>query len=261
MERGYQENFYTLYDKFRSHEGRLSKAEKILDALQRYSGLELKEMTCLDVGCSTGIITSTLAPHFKAMIGLDYDRTGLKLITPEQKEEVLFLNGDAMGLPFPDHSFDVIICAQVYEHVPSDLKLFAEMDRVLRPGGVVFFSGPNRVFPIEPHYYLPFLHWLPEKWSDRYLRLLGKGDHFYERSRSPWNLRKVLRNFHILDVTRPAMRVYAGSQINQSRKFYRFLSAIPFALWKLMLPLMPNYNWVLLKPAQPAARQRYEIIP
>ncbi len=69
----------------------------------------------------------------------------------------------AMPWPFPleDESCDLVICAQVYEHVPDDRRLAEEVYRVLKPGGVVFFSGPNWLFPIEGHYHLPFLHWLP----------------------------------------------------------------------------------------------------
>lgn len=222
--RGYQENFYGLYEKFQDQENRRGKAEKISYVLSNYSGLPLQDFTCLDLGCSNGLITLEIAPLFSHVVGLDYDGQAVLMTPVEKRQEILFIHGDAMRLPFPDQSFEAVICSQVYEHVPSDLRLFVEIERILKPGGVVFFSGPNKVFPVEPHYYLPFLHWLPERWADGYLRLLRKGTHFYERSRTPWNLRKVFARYHIKDVSIPVMRLYESKTKSKfTRLIYRLI--------------------------------------
>lgn len=52
---------------------------------------------------------------------------------------------DIHQIPFPDHSFDVVLCNHVLEHVEDDIKAMTEIWRVLRPGGwslmqVPFFS-------------------------------------------------------------------------------------------------------------------------
>lgn len=260
-DRGYQENFYVLYDDFQDDENRLSKGRKIVSMLQRYGGRSLDQLECLDVGCSSGVITSYAAKHFKKMTGLDYDSVGLKMIQEDQKQEALYVRGDAMRLPFEDERFDAIICAQVYEHVPNDLRLFAEIERVLRPNGIIFFSGPNKAFPIELHHYLPFLQWLPEKLSDKYLKVLGKGDHFYERSRTLWNLRKVFKNFEIYDLTIPVLRHYAKeSKKKRSQFIYRAMSRMPRVLRSIFLPLMPNFNMVLRKPEKPEMKNTYIVL-
>ena len=87
-----------------------------------------------------------LAPHFRYTIGLDYDTVALGAIEEADRGAVDFLRGDAMQLALPDECIDVIICAQVYEHVPNDERLFDEVYRVLKPGGIVFFSGPKLAF-------------------------------------------------------------------------------------------------------------------
>ena len=45
------------------------------------------------------------------------------------------MEGDALALPFPDDSFDVVIISEVMEHIPDDKGVLAEMVRVLKPGG------------------------------------------------------------------------------------------------------------------------------
>ena len=258
--RGYQENFYGLYEKFQDQENRRGKAEKISYVLRNYSGLPLQNFSCLDLGCSNGLITLEIASLFGHVVGLDYDGQAVRMTPVEKRQEFLFIHGDAMCLPFPDQSFEAVICSQVYEHVPSDLRLFAEIERILKPGGVVFFSGPNKVFPVEPHYYLPFLHWLPEKWADGYLRLLRKGSHFYERSRTPWNLRKIFARYHIKDVSIPVMRLYESKTKSKfTRLVYRLILKMPI-FWKPLLVFLPNFNWLLYKPANPAEPTGYEIV-
>jgi len=247
-ERGYQDHFFTRYDIIRDAENSQAKAQKIATILEAYGGAQISDSLCLDLGCSRGITAETLTPMVRGMVGIDYDQTAIHLTPAEARRKILFIHGDAMNLPFANNTFGLLVCAQVYEHVPDDLTLFAEMYRVLKPGGQIYFSGPNWLFPIEPHYHLPFLHWLPEKAADGYLRLLGKGEHFYERSRSFLNLRRVLDKFVIQDVNLHVIRLY-GRQSN--RGLVRLINRLPDWLLEPLLPLLPNFNWLLTKPDNP----------
>ncbi len=78
----------------------------------------------------------------------------------------LCARGDACKLPFPDGSFDRIIASEVFEHVPDDGTAFAELTRVLRPGGTMALTVPS---------------WFPEKvcWalSDEYHAPFVEGGH------------------------------------------------------------------------------------
>ena len=56
--------------------------------------------------------------------------------------------GDALALPYPDGTFDVVIASEILEHVPEDDSAIAELVRVLRPGGRLAVTVPR---------------WLPEK--------------------------------------------------------------------------------------------------
>ncbi len=51
--------------------------------------------------------------------------------------------GDALGLPFADGSFDRVIASEVLEHIPDDEQAMAELTRVLRPGGTMAVTVPR----------------------------------------------------------------------------------------------------------------------
>jgi Methylase involved in ubiquinone/menaquinone biosynthesis len=243
MKRPYQMGFYELCPQVRDPRSRREKAEKIVKLLNQYAGFPLFSAICLDIGCSSGLISSVIAPFVGKMIGLEYDIVALRSADQDIRKRVQLTLGDAMHLPFRESSFDVVICAQVYEHVPDDIRLFDEIHRVLKAGGIVFFSGPNWLFPIEPHYHLPFLHWLPEQWADLYLRITRRGTHYYERPRHIWGLRRLVIRFITLDVTREVLiSRFSGSKIG------KLLGYFPEKFWEVLKPLVPNFNWILRKP-------------
>ena len=67
---------------------------------------------------------------------------------------------DGKRLPVEDEAADFVICNSVIEHVPPDQRagLAAEIRRV---GRAYFVQTPSRGFPLELHFGLPFVHWLP----------------------------------------------------------------------------------------------------
>ncbi len=71
-------------------------------------------------------------------------------------------NGDATRLPFPDACFDAIVASEVLEHIPDDGAAFAELARVLKPGGTIAVTVPawlaERVcWALTDEYHAPFV--------------------------------------------------------------------------------------------------------
>jgi len=90
-------------------------------------------------------------------------------------------------------AFDLVVLDNVYEHLPDHDVALQRIAAALRPGGVAFVLVPNKTWPIEAHYRLPFLSWLPLPWADRYLRWTGRGTSYEDASYAP-TYRSLLRD-------------------------------------------------------------------
>jgi len=73
---------------------------------------------------------------FKSQKNLDY--TTADLYSP-----IVDVKADILDLPFEDHSFDIILCNHVLEHIEDDTKAMSELYRVLKPSGMGIFQIPQ----------------------------------------------------------------------------------------------------------------------
>lgn len=201
-DRGYQLEYSRINPRMHSLQGRQRKAETMLRVLGEAMGERLAAADVLNLGCSTGLIDSHLAPSVRTITGVDIDEPGLEAARKlNLGPSVTFLKADAMELPFAEGSFDVVICSQVYEHVPDADRMMREIFRVLRPGGACYFAATNRWSLIEQHYKLPFLSWLPIPLANAYVRILGRSDAYYERHLGVAALRRLAASFRVDDWT------------------------------------------------------------
>ena len=236
-----------MYDR----KSREQKALQIVKTLTRILGnTALQKFTVLDIGCSTGIIDTILAQKCKKVVGIDIDKKAILFAKKNCKQKnLVFTIGDTMKLAFPNNSFDVIICAQVYEHVPNPQKLFEEVYRVLRPGGVCYLSACNKLWPIEPHYNLPFLSFLPTSFANYYIKITGKGERYFEKLKTYWQLKKLVKQFIITDVTTQILKEPKGFGFTESfiaKQPGHFLVGIFAPLGKFFAP---TFFWLLGKPS------------
>ncbi|MEZ6005772.1 MAG: bifunctional demethylmenaquinone methyltransferase/2-methoxy-6-polyprenyl-1,4-benzoquinol methylase UbiE [Planctomycetota bacterium] len=133
-------------------------------AVLREAG-ELRGARVLDLCCGTGDLSRLFAQAGATVIGADFtfamvQRAPAKL-TPGG--DWLFVQGDAMALPVPDASMDVVSVAFGIRNVADAERCLAEMLRVLKPGGralVLEFPPPGRN-PMGQAFRVYFRHILP----------------------------------------------------------------------------------------------------
>ncbi len=101
----------------------------------------------LDVGCGAGFLSNYLGERGHEVTGLDASPGALSVASAhDATNSVRYLQGDALHLPFPDASFDVVCAMDFLEHVEDPERAIAEAARVLRPSGMFFFHTFNRNF-------------------------------------------------------------------------------------------------------------------
>jgi SAM-dependent methyltransferase len=223
------------------------KALKLEAILEEHVGPDLSARTVLDVGCSPGWIVQYLQHRFRLMVGVDVQIGSLANTVARAAVVPQLIAADAARLPFADQSFDVVIYAQVYEHVPDQQGVASEIARVLRTGGVCLFTGPNRLAIMEEHFRLPFLSWVPTPVASAVVRAMRRGAAYDIRPRTLWSIRKLWRGFRIHDYTANMLRSPERYYVNEHVALGRWLARLPSPLLRALMPLYPNYNWILEK--------------
>ena len=93
------------------------------------AGADLGPYRLLDVGCGEMPYLTLFQPHVREVVGMDtWDNPRASL------------RGVIESIPADDASFDVVLCAQVLEHVDDPAQGIRELARVTRPGGRVLLS-------------------------------------------------------------------------------------------------------------------------
>jgi ubiquinone/menaquinone biosynthesis C-methylase UbiE len=108
------------------------------------------EERVLDLGCGWGTFEFVLAPRVKEVVGLDFSERSIELCEERLRREphsnVRFLRADARDTGLDDASFDVVIAADLLEHLyPDDSEqVLAEAHRLLERGGRLVLWTPHR---------------------------------------------------------------------------------------------------------------------
>jgi ubiquinone/menaquinone biosynthesis C-methylase UbiE len=109
----------------------------------------------LDVACGTGIVARTAAERTGPagrLVGLDLN-VAMLTVARRIRPDIDWRQGDAASLPFPDGSFDVVLCQSGLMFVPDVAVVVGEMSRVTRTGGRVaaqVWSSLDRQTAFQP---------------------------------------------------------------------------------------------------------------
>jgi ubiquinone/menaquinone biosynthesis C-methylase UbiE len=102
----------------------------------------------LDVGCATGELTEEMIRRGYDVMGIDISEAMIDYAGAHHGRD-RFRVGDIEQLPFPDNSFDAVMCLGVVAYLETDVRALGEIRRVLKPGGRAMIATPNLVSPFH----------------------------------------------------------------------------------------------------------------
>lgn len=207
---------------------------QVYEALSRQHASS--DVCVLDLGCGRGGVLELLHSQVKLAVGVDPDQRSL---VEHRVPTLRRVTGLMERLPFPDQSFDLVLCSWVLEHLARPEQAFAEVARVLRvptgpqggratPGGHFLFLTPNA--------------WHPLTWANRWLSRLGD-----------WQARLVRRWYGRAEAdTFPV--VYRANTRRQIEQLARAVGLTPVAFYHVGDPTYLAFNEPLYRLAVVAER-------
>jgi len=125
-----------------------TRRDWIIKALQRYAHPNGR---ALEVGPGSGIYLPTLASLFGQVVAVDIEAAYLRHASRLRQTlpNLTLMGDDICASALPASSFDFILCTEVIEHIRDSGAALQGMRRLLKPGGVLVLSTPQRYSPLE----------------------------------------------------------------------------------------------------------------
>jgi len=159
--------------------------------------ITLEDMEILDIGCGGGILAEELSKKGANVTGIDASEKTIEIAKQHSQENNLKINYECSTLE--DHlkkskkKYDSIICFELIEHVPDQLKLINDISKVSKKGSKLFLSTINRNI-------ISFL--FAKVIAEYVLKIVPQGTHQYEKFIKPSELNKILEksNYKTIDI-------------------------------------------------------------
>ncbi len=156
-----------------------------VEFIQRHANLTNSKL--IDVGCGGGILAESLAIAGANVDAIDLAPQSIEIAQLHLYESNVKVNYECIEIAAKaqqnPESYDVLTCMEMLEHVPSPEYIIAECAKLVKPGGMAFFSTLNRNFK---SYTLGVFA------AEYLLNLVPKGTHDFKKFIRPAELRQIL---------------------------------------------------------------------
>lgn len=177
-----------------------------IDHLHRYAIAQHYVMgkTVLDIASGEGYGTNLLSDVAAFAYGVDIDETAVEAAKRKYvKNNIRFQQGSTSVIPLDDNSVDVVISFETIEHHDQHEEMLTEIKRVLRPGGIVIISTPDKLYYSDQRNFKNQFH-IKELYQNEFSALLSK----YFTRQQLLAQRYINGNSLITDVANPEVPVF-----------------------------------------------------
>lgn len=229
------------YRKYELHMERYRSAAEIIR-----SRLDLTDQTrILDVGSGEGKLRYFFDADEGQWFGVEYDDRRLK-ICEELGYEMVQTDLNNTRLPYPDHFFDIVFASHVIEHL-SDIDFSVrEMDRVLKPGGLLLVATPTKP---------PVIAGLMHRWHKSKKKAVGQTQNAFSSRSLQRFLGERLPQYRLIDSR--GFRILSARKklkLEDSYAFYR----VSVFLGRYLTAIVPEVSLIYQKKAFSEAAPRLE---
>jgi ubiquinone/menaquinone biosynthesis C-methylase UbiE len=146
IDNGQSEDYHLVRLYYSWHSGwfyrnRLRMVASALDGIQTEKAL--------DIGTGSGIFLKQLLKHANHVVGIDIHETynGVYQMLERERidtKRIELRQASILNIPYPDSSFDLVVCISVLEHFADPVPPLAEIERVLKPRGLFVWGCPAK---------------------------------------------------------------------------------------------------------------------
>lgn len=195
----YSESFFVRRKKNLPKAVVKSTIDEILVWAKEMLAKPTSELLVLDVGAGTGEYSFELEKCVKKVVAVEPFKDAYIAAVRKKKKlssKVLLYNSLIEDFDYPE-KFDLVASLTTFEHMAKQEKSFMRIFSLMKKEGIIYLTAPNRLWPFEYHYRLPFLSWLPLPLSNLYLRLTKRGISYENSaySRTYFGMRKFFDKF------------------------------------------------------------------
>ncbi len=113
--------------------------EEVIKRMLQYPNIKF----VLDAACGKGRITKKLSQHY-LVTAVDISEQMIKRVRNLELQNVCIEKADVERLPFPNETFDAVVCLEALVHFDHLENVFLEFNRVLKPGGILIVDFDNK---------------------------------------------------------------------------------------------------------------------
>lgn len=217
--------------------------KEVMSIAEKELGKNRRDLIALDIGSGFGMYSQELGKYVKKVVGVEPFKGAFdKAVSLNHRSNVHFYNSLIEDFK-TNERFDLVISLTTLEHMPDAEKSFKHVLNLMKKNSIIYLTVPNKLWPIEPHYRLPFLSLLPLSLANFYLTITKKGVSYKDSSysRTYFGMKNLFDGLKceysfVLPRSPDALYLGCGTQSQSSRALRRigiwFIRRVPL-FWTL----------------------------